>query len=188
MQRKENGRKKEAETQIRRSPQKERERERPSFSCVFFLAERRRQNDDEDDDDAPLDIFESSFALCSFSTLSFGCARRGRTIGRQTYFICISLICVIFVRSDYSCSFLLLFAPFPLACRCVGPLRGLLLSCAKAPPSVLKRGPSSACFFGPEVPIHFGPKKKEREDTSLFIFILLIARSAHSFIHKKEEQ
>jgi hypothetical protein len=25
------------------------ERERPSFSCVFFLAERRRQNDDEDD-------------------------------------------------------------------------------------------------------------------------------------------
>ena len=169
MQRKENGRKKEAETQIRRSPQKERERD---FSCVFFLAERRRQNDDEDDDDAPLDIFESSFALCSFSTLSFGCARRGRTIGRQTYFICISLICVIFVRSDYSCSFLLLFAPFPLACRCVGPLRGLLLSCAKAPPSVLKRGPSSACFFGPEVPHSFRSKKKrERRYVSLHIYI-----------------
>ena len=48
MQRKENGRKKEAETQIRRSPQKKRERERPSFSRVFFLAERRRQNEDDD--------------------------------------------------------------------------------------------------------------------------------------------
>ena len=99
MQRKENGRKKEAETQIRRSPQKERETE---FFLRFFprrktTTERRRRR-------APLDIFESSFALCSFSTLSFGCARRGRTIGRQTYFIRISLICVIFVKGvrDYS--------------------------------------------------------------------------------------
>jgi len=93
VQRKENGRKKEAETQIRRSPQKKRETE---FFSRFFprrktTTERRRRR-------APLDIFESSFALCSFSTLSFGCARRGRTIGRQTYFICISLLCVIFVR------------------------------------------------------------------------------------------
>lgn len=173
MQRKENGRKKEAETQIRRSPQKERETE---FFLRFFprrktTTERRRRRRRR----VPLDIFESSFALCSFSTLSFGCARRGRTIGRQTYFICISLICVIFVWSDYS--FGSFFSSFLLLL--LGDVWDPCADCC------------AALFFGlreRKFPGREGsPKKRERRYVSLHIYIHARAR-AHSFIHKKEER